>query len=685
MKTIVTGRGAADPPTRRRPQRSIGVLLVAALLSALWSSAGARAEQFGWSSFIPWPQGRANMTFDEARGVAVLCGAHAGGNLPLDTWEWNGSRWHWRANGGPPGAFALAYDSQRHVTVAGNANETWEWDGIAWSLRSASAPAAGPMVFDRLRGVILMFSESQGQTWEWDGATWTLRSTTGPAPRMWSRMAYDTLRNVAVLFGGGTLAGDCLSETWEWDSSTQTWNLRATEGPAARLFHSLVFDSRNGVTVLIGGECRSTAVLTYDSWEWNGSEWSLRPSPPYSLAVGRSQHAAAYDNVRDVLVVFGGEEHIFWDDETWELNEGTWNCLAATGPYQLEYAPWSRSELAMAYDSYRGVSVLFGGRVLYTNRQSAETWEFNGNLWVARQTETLEPRSFHAMAYDSDRRVTLMFGGYLDSINADTSQLLGWDGTTWYASALSEIAVGPAARHSHAMVYDSARHVAVMFGGRTSGGRMGDTWELVAGGWTLKSESGPSPRQGHGMAYDSARGVTVLFGGSTAAGLSGETWEWNGAVWTLRSSSGPSARSGLAMTYDPRRRVTVMFGGNTGALSNETWEWNGTAWTQSFDSVAPTARQDHAMTYQLAQAGTLLFGGSAYDNCPYCQCTWAYGVSIDCFTGDYDADGHVTIAEIPVFVTSLLQAPSSCIADVNGDGAVDGRDVQSFVERLLAG
>ena len=76
---------------------------------------------------------------------------------------------------------------------------------------------------------------------------------------------------------------------------------------------------------------------------------------------------------------------------------------------------------------------------------------------------------------------------------------------------------------------------------------------------------------GHAMAYDSARGVTVLFDGDSYDGiyhLSGDSWEWNETtgIWTQRSSTGPSPRLGHAMAYDSARYVTVFFGGNDGGL-----------------------------------------------------------------------------------------------------------------------
>src|SRR5437773_1209062 len=96
--------------------------------------------------------------------------------------------------------------------------------------------------------------------------------------------------------------------------------------------------------------------------------------------------------------------------------------------------------------------------------------------------------------------------------------------------------------------------------------------------WTRRV---PAPRYGHAMAYDVARNVTVLFGGYYSDGAGHDlrdTWEWNGSAWTQRASSGPSARAYHAMAYDAARGVTVLFSGYPAGA--DTWEWNGSAWVQ---------------------------------------------------------------------------------------------------------
>src|SRR5262249_48363506 len=84
----------------------------------------------------------------------------------------------------------------------------------------------------------------------------------------------------------------------------------------------------------------------------------------------------------------------------------------------------------------------------------------------------------------------------------------------------------------------------------------------------------PSARYSHAMAYDSARGVTVLFGGYAGGPIFGDTWEWNGMTWTQISSAvSPAARLYHAMAYDSARRVTVLFGGSNGSYFGDTWKY----------------------------------------------------------------------------------------------------------------
>ncbi|HOW71101.1 MAG TPA: immunoglobulin domain-containing protein [Phycisphaerae bacterium] len=290
-------------------------------------------------------------------------------------------------------------------------------------------------------------------------------------------------------------------------------------------------------------------------------------------------------------------------------------CPVTWAQWTPATAPSARAAAVAAYDSTRGVAVLFGG---YTGSSLGETWEWDGADWTQRTPATAPPaRNAHAMAYDSARGVTVLFGGRASGFFGDTWE---WDGTSWTQRTP---ATSPSARQYPVMAYDSARGVTVLFGGtNASWNLVSDTWEWNGTNWTQRTPAtSPSARQAHAAAYDSARGKTVLFGGF-GGGTLGDTWEWDGTNWMQRTpAAAPAARYYHAMTYDGARGVTTLFGGQASAYFGDTWEWNGTNWTQRTFAAAPSARAYHTMVWG-AGAGTMLFGGYG---ARYLGDTWQYG------------------------------------------------------------
>src|SRR5262249_12266836 len=130
-------------------------------------------------------------------------------------------------------------------------------------------------------------------------------------------------------------------------------------------------------------------------------------------------------------------------------------------------------------------------------------------------------------------------------------------------------------------------------------------------------------RAEHALAYDSARGVTVLFGGTGYADYLADTWEWDGTTWTQRIS-GPSARTLHAMAYDSARRVTVLFGGTGAGYLADTWEWDGVNWMQRSPSSNPPGRIYHALAYDSARGVTVLFGGRGNGSATPLGDTWEW-------------------------------------------------------------
>jgi hypothetical protein len=281
----------------------------------------------------------------------------------------------------------------------------------------------------------------------------------------------------------------------------------------------MAYDAARGVVVLFGGKTADGDYLG-DTWEWNGSVWAQRASTGPSP---RRDSAMAYDAARGVTVLFGGEQNFFFDGQTWEWNGAAWTLRDTTGPS-------ARSTHAMVYDAGRGVSVMFGGTGQGVD-ELGDTWEWNGagqGSWTQRPVTGPPPRRALAMAYDTARRVTVMFGG--ETPGEELDDTWEWDGQG-AGSWRERPATGPSARSTHAMAYDARRGTTVLFGGYTGTGPYnGSTWEWDGAAWSQQAISGPPVRWSDAIAYDAARGVVTLFGGELPFNsVYAQTWELGAA------------------------------------------------------------------------------------------------------------------------------------------------------------
>lgn len=348
-------------------------------------------------------------------------------------------------------------------------------------------------------------------------------------------------------------------------------------------------------------------------------EWTLFPRTEPSP---RSRHAMVYDTAREVAILFGDPDAFYHCgglgflgvQDVSEWNGAEWVHHFPGGP-----APAARYDLALAYDSARGRTILFGGAGSNgcdfgpPDVYLGDTWEWNGSSWTEHTGAAPSPRRNHAMAYDAARGKVVLYGGFFETWEegpiylADTWE---WDGSVW-----TEIAVpGPGPLAHHAMAYDAARGRIVLFGGRDATSPAGDTWEWNGAGWSLVAQTGPSPRVGHDMAFDSVRARVLLFGGHDGQAVE-DLWSWNGIGWTPVVGPGPGERTDPAMTYDPQRDRLILFGGrdNLDPWSDthygDTWEHDAQSWALA-KPAGLTARHFHAMTYDAARETAVLHGGS---------------------------------------------------------------------------
>lgn len=100
------------------------------------------------------------------------------------------------------------------------------------------------------------------------------------------------------------------------------------------------------------------------------------------------------------------------------------------------------------------------------------------------------------------------------------------------------------------------------------------------------------------MGYDPESGQVIMFGGRGTGGDLGDTWVWTGTGWIRpRLEMSPHSRDGASMVFDQRLHALVLIGGSPDAPVGPseradlaaTWLWTGTEWKRLRTAHTPTA------------------------------------------------------------------------------------------------
>lgn len=419
-------------------------------------------------------------------------------------------------NPGPQVGHCMAYNPDRRRTTLFTADdraELWEYDGLQW-LRVFINPGPRPsprvdsaMVYDRDRGeLFLMGGFGRSENTEL-ADTWTCRlstDATGNVVGTWTRRP--DFPDFAV--------------PDEDDPSGQ----RGESG--ARSEHSLVYDQEFRVVRLFGGKARivrgskyhrSYNLRNYSTGRgtWNGSAWVDRrwsntvpgpsndpddpvlPGTMYErVELGRKAIAASYDSGRQRVITYGGLRQIFQhynDGSAWDTDETDayvesmphlqyidFQSLASAFPsFSRDLlngvgghcgSPLSRRVFGaqLVYDTWRDRYVTFGGGYVFGEPKNGVECSPLYNLETSEYTSRLLPQANAFTEWDPQRpsnpdrffitRIPVHYAGY------------------------DFIALPPAVRIRHTMVFDEHRGVTVIYGGwdgfnLAPNGQASETWE----------------------------------------------------------------------------------------------------------------------------------------------------------------------------------------------------------------
>jgi hypothetical protein len=243
------------------------------------------------------------------QGLRVFGGATASTSTVHDVYDYDGVRFQPRGRRPMVGA-AVAYDAGAGATVVvgmvDGVQQTARWDGIELVVQNVFGPSPrrGHALASGLGAGVVLFggfaaSVFHGDTWQFQAGAWQNLGIVGPSPRSGHAMATDPLRNRVVLHGGFDGRRD-LDDLWEFDGAVWTRRLPTGPVPGARFAHAMAYDAAAARVVMHGrDELRNTS----ETWDWDGTAWSLvysGPVPGFDVAI-------AWDAAGDQLVLAANE------------------------------------------------------------------------------------------------------------------------------------------------------------------------------------------------------------------------------------------------------------------------------------------------------------------------------------------------------------------------------------------
>jgi hypothetical protein len=534
-------------------------------------------------------------------------------------------------------------------------NEVWAlslagapaWTQLTPTGTPPSARSGHSAVYDPVRDRMVIFGGDDGSVWSNEVWALSLAGTpawmqlvptgTRPSGRSGHSAIYDPVRDRIVIFAGYTTSS-YVNEVWALSlAGTPAWTQLAPAGtpPSTRFGHSAIYDPLRDRMAVFGGYLSGGQVAN-DVWALSlaGSPGWTQLTPGGTPPSVRSDHSAAYDPLRDRMVVFAGGSFL---NDVWALSlAGTpaWTQLTPAGT-----APSGRDDHSAIYDPVHDRMVIFAG--------IGATYSALDDAWALSLADTPGwtllgppmPRYSHSAIYDPVRDRMVVFGGYGNSSpwylnDVWALPLAGAPGWT----LLAPTGTPPSARAYHTAIYDPVRNRMVLFGGY-NGSYLNDAWALSledTPAWTQLTPAGapPSGRCNHTAIYDPVRERMVIFGGGNSSGRFNEVWALSlgdTPAWTQLTPSGtpPSARSAPAAIYDPVRDRMVVFGGYSGSSLNDTWSLllaEPPAWTQLAPTgTPPNARYYHSAIYDPLRDRMVVFSG--YSNHAFTNDTWSMSLA----------------------------------------------------------
>lgn len=320
-----------------------------------------------------------------------------------------------------------------------------------------------------------------------------------------------------------------------------------------------------GVLVLLASGCSTEDPATQPQ----PPAASDSPSDPVPAPVLGASHALLPMPGGDGLVLLTGPPEGAAPDDplgVWQWDGSAWQELTGSGPVTRNY-------FSAAYDEGRDVVVLYGGDA--AGDEATTVWEWDGAGWSPSRPAGPRPRMAAAMAYDAGAQALVLYGG--DSEGEVKGDTWRWDGVGWTRLAVR----GPEPVRWPAAFVGAGEEVVLLGGHQIVEDlppALADTWVWDDRWRPVPDAGGPGDLVNAGAVEHPTLG-TLVVGGSDMDAANGDVWRWAGERWELVAEDVFPERQAFGLGYDAARDVVVMTGGVVQPGSTErhqdVWEWSG--------------------------------------------------------------------------------------------------------------
>jgi hypothetical protein len=254
-------------------------------LAEMWNGTTWRIQS------TPSPQSPYGAGDDDLEGVscvsASFCEAVGNGPNGMSAELWNGTSWTLQnrpGDGGIQGQF-VSCPSMNFCLSSDALGRVDTWNGSSWSV---GTDVTGFSSVSGLSCVSASFCEvvGSGPSGEnaavWNGSTWTAQPTAGGSDEDLSAVGCLTATSceaIGALFDEGN--SQTLAETW----NGSTWAVQPTPNPSGAtdsVLNSVSCTAATACTAVGDSQASSEAPLDTLAEVWNGTTWSLQPTPNHA-------------------------------------------------------------------------------------------------------------------------------------------------------------------------------------------------------------------------------------------------------------------------------------------------------------------------------------------------------------------------------------------------------------------